>query len=53
MAPLDAARAPGRKTELATPAAETGPEVAIRHMPSGTPEWNEIEHRLFSRIPVN
>ncbi|WP_405526773.1 ISAzo13 family transposase [Streptomyces avidinii] len=46
-------RTRARKTELATPAAETGLEITVCHMPPGTSKWNKIEHRLFSHISMN
>jgi hypothetical protein len=41
------------KTGLAGLARETGPEITCCHVPPGTPKWNKIEHRLFSRITMN
>jgi hypothetical protein len=41
------------KTELAKFAAETDLEITVRHFPTGTSQWNKIEHRLFSCITMN
>jgi transposase len=41
------------KVELAAFAAETGLQVTVSHLPSGTSKWNKIEHRLFSQITMN
>ena len=41
------------KTELAALAAETGLQITVCHMPPGTSKWNQVEHRLFSRISMN
>ncbi|MGX1117304.1 hypothetical protein RKD37_002667 [Streptomyces ambofaciens] len=46
-------RTRGWKTQLADPAAETGLEVTVCHLPPGTSKWNKIEHRLFSHITMN
>ena len=41
------------KAELAAPAAETGLQITVCHLPPGTSKWNKIEHRLFSHISMN
>jgi hypothetical protein len=41
------------KTELAGFAHAAGLEVTVCHFPPGTSKWNQIEHRLFSRISTN
>jgi transposase len=41
------------KVELAGLAAETGLAITCCHLPPGTSKWNQIEHRLFSRISMN
>ncbi len=41
------------KGELAALAAQAGLEVTVCHFPPGTSKWNQIEHRLFSRISMN
>jgi Rhodopirellula transposase DDE domain len=41
------------KFELARLAAVTGLDIIVCHYPSGTSKWNNVEHRLFSRITHN
>jgi transposase len=41
------------KQELADFAHATGLKVTVCHFPPGTSKWNQIEHRLFSRISTN
>jgi len=41
------------KVELAGLAGELCIAITVVHMPPGTRKWNEIEHRLFSRISMN
>lgn len=41
------------KYELQKLANETGLEITIAHLPSGTSKWNKIEHKLFSHITMN
>jgi Rhodopirellula transposase DDE domain len=41
------------KTELARLAGETGLQITVCHLPSGTSWWNRTEHRLFSAISMN
>jgi hypothetical protein len=41
------------KTELVKFATETGLEATVCHFPTGTRQWNKIEHRLFSCITMN
>ncbi|MFI5381567.1 MAG: ISAzo13 family transposase [Tepidisphaerales bacterium] len=41
------------KRELQKLADETGLEVCVCHLPTGTSKWNKIEHRLFSFITKN
>jgi hypothetical protein len=41
------------KLELQKLADETGLEISVCHLPSGTSKWNKIEHRLFSFISQN
>jgi Rhodopirellula transposase DDE domain len=41
------------KQQLAGFAHAAGLEVTVCHFPPGTSKWNQIEHRLFSRISTN
>jgi Rhodopirellula transposase DDE domain len=41
------------KTELAAFAAESGLDITVCHLPSGTSKWNKVEHRLSSAISRN
>jgi hypothetical protein len=41
------------KLELQKLADETGLEISVCRLPSGTSKWNKIEHRLFSFISQN
>jgi hypothetical protein len=41
------------KTELAKFATKTGLEATVCHFPTGTSQWNKIEHWLFSCITMN
>ena len=41
------------KLELQKLADETALKIAVCHFPPGTGKWNQIEHRLFSRITQN
>jgi Rhodopirellula transposase DDE domain len=41
------------KQQLAGFAHAAGLEVTVCHFPPGTSKWNQIEHRLFSRIGTN
>ncbi len=49
-----AARSRAHEKHLAAFAARHGlGEVTVLHYPAGTPEWNKVEHRLFSFISVS
>jgi hypothetical protein len=41
------------KYELQQLADESGLDITVCHLPSGTSKWNKIEHRLFSYITQN
>jgi len=48
---ITAARSRVRKQELQEKVPDRfGLTVAVRHYPTGTSEWNPVEHRLFSEI---
>jgi hypothetical protein len=41
------------KVELQKLADDTGLQIGVCHLPTGTSKWNRIEHRLFSYITIN
>jgi transposase len=41
------------KTELQKLADDLGLSIGVCHFPPGTSKWNNVEHRLFSRITQN